>query len=111
MAVCDFTGVPPGTEAVTVLDDSNINGKIDFDFIGLPTKGYGFSNDVKATLTPSGFAVFIFGIGERIFEASRKAGTLRGGVDHVITQCNPRPRSRLVLLITLVISIYLSFGN
>ncbi|HXR23969.1 MAG TPA: hypothetical protein VN742_01320, partial [Candidatus Binataceae bacterium] len=56
-----------------------------------------------------GFAVFIFGIGERIFEASRKAGTLRSGVDHVITNATLDRALALVLLITLVISIYLVF--
>ena len=55
VAVCDFTGVPGGTYAVTVLDDTNMNGKMDFNFIGLPTKGYGFSNDAKATLSPPSF--------------------------------------------------------
>jgi uncharacterized protein (DUF2141 family) len=56
VAVCDFTGVPAGTYAVTVLDDTNMNGKMDFNFIGFPTKGYGFSNDAKATLSPPSFS-------------------------------------------------------
>lgn len=60
VAVCDFTGVPAGTYAVTVLDDSNMNGKMDFNFIGLPTKGYGFSNDAKATLSPPSFSAASF---------------------------------------------------
>ena len=55
VAVCDFTGVPAGTYAVTVLDDTNLNGKMDFNFMGLPAKGYGFSNDAKATLSPPSF--------------------------------------------------------
>jgi uncharacterized protein (DUF2141 family) len=63
VAVCDFTGVPSGTYAVTVLDDSNKNGKMDFNFIGLPTKGYGFSNDAKATLTPPSFSAASFSYG------------------------------------------------
>jgi uncharacterized protein (DUF2141 family) len=60
VAVCDFTNVPAGTYAVTVLDDSNMNGKMDFNFIGLPTKGYGFSNDAKATLSPPSFGAASF---------------------------------------------------
>ena len=60
VAICDFTGVPAGTYAVTVLDDSNMNGKMDFNFIGLPTKGYGFSNDAKATLSPPSFSAASF---------------------------------------------------
>jgi uncharacterized protein (DUF2141 family) len=60
VAVCDFIGVPAGTYAVTVLDDSNMNGKMDFNFISLPTKGYGFSNDAKATLSPPSFSAASF---------------------------------------------------
>lgn len=60
VAVCDFVGVPAGTYAVTVLDDSNKNGKMDFNFIGLPTKGYGFSNDARATLSPPSFSAASF---------------------------------------------------
>lgn len=60
VGVCDFTGVPAGTYAVTVLDDTNMNGKMDFNFIGFPTKGYGFSNDAKATLSPPSFSAASF---------------------------------------------------
>jgi uncharacterized protein (DUF2141 family) len=60
VAVCDFPNIPAGTYAVTVLDDSNMNGKMDFDLIGLPTKGYGFSNDAKATLSPPPFSAASF---------------------------------------------------
>jgi uncharacterized protein (DUF2141 family) len=60
VAVCDFTGVPAGTYAVTVLDDTNMNGKMDFNFVGFPTKGYGFSNDAKATLSPPSFSAASF---------------------------------------------------
>jgi uncharacterized protein (DUF2141 family) len=60
VGVCDFTGVPAGTYAATVLDDTNMNGKMDFNFIGLPTKGYGFSNDAKATLSPPSFSAASF---------------------------------------------------
>lgn len=60
VAVCDFTGVPAGIYAATVLDDTNMNGKMDFNFIGLPTKGYGFSNDAKAMLSPPSFSAASF---------------------------------------------------
>ncbi len=59
-AVCDFLDVPAGTYAATILDDSNVNGKMDFNFIGLPKKGYGFSNDAKATLSPPSFKAASF---------------------------------------------------
>jgi uncharacterized protein (DUF2141 family) len=60
VGVCDFTGVPAGTYAVTILDDTNMNGKMDFNMIGLPKKGYGFSNDAKATLSPPSFSAASF---------------------------------------------------
>lgn len=60
VAVCDFTGVPAGTYAVTVLDDTNMDGKMDFNLIGFPKKGYGFSNDATATLSPPSFSAASF---------------------------------------------------
>ena len=53
-ARCDFEDIPPGTYALAVIHDENMNGKIDADWLGIPKEGYGFSNDVKALLgTPS----------------------------------------------------------
>ena len=45
-----FIGLPAGSYAVSVLHDENSDGKMDFNWIGVPTKGYGFSNDAKAVL-------------------------------------------------------------
>jgi uncharacterized protein (DUF2141 family) len=53
-ARCDFEDIPPGTYAMAVIHDENMNGKIDTNWMGIPTEGYGFSNDAKALLgTPS----------------------------------------------------------
>ncbi len=60
-AVCEFNGIPSGTYAVTVLHDENSDGKMDFNWIGMPTKGYGFSNGAKATLLPPSFDAASFG--------------------------------------------------
>jgi uncharacterized protein (DUF2141 family) len=60
-AVCDFDGIPAGTYAVTVLHDENSDGKMDFNWIGMPTKGYGFSNGARATLLPPSFDAASFG--------------------------------------------------
>jgi uncharacterized protein (DUF2141 family) len=54
-AVCDFKDVLAGTYAATVLHDENLDGEMDFDLIGKPTKGDGFSNSAKATLSPPSF--------------------------------------------------------
>jgi uncharacterized protein (DUF2141 family) len=40
-----FTDLPPGTYAVRVMHDENDNGELDKNFMGLPTEGYGFSNN------------------------------------------------------------------
>jgi len=55
VAVCFFKDAPAGTYAVTVLDDENMDGKMDFGPLGLPKKGYGFSNNARATLSPPTF--------------------------------------------------------
>lgn len=38
--------IPPGVYAVTVLHDANRNGKMDTNFLGMPTEGLGTSNNV-----------------------------------------------------------------
>ncbi len=37
--------LPAGDYAVQVLHDENENGKLDTNFMGMPTEGYGFSNN------------------------------------------------------------------
>jgi uncharacterized protein (DUF2141 family) len=58
-AACEFHRIPVGTYAVT--HDENFDGKMDFNWIGMPTKGYGFSNGAKATLLPPSFDAASFG--------------------------------------------------
>jgi uncharacterized protein (DUF2141 family) len=53
-ARCDFEAIPPRTYALAVIHDENSNGKLDTNLLGIPTEGYGFSNDATALLgTPS----------------------------------------------------------
>jgi len=47
--------LPPGDYAVVVTQDVNDNGKLDTNFIGLPTEPYAFSNNVHPTLRPPHF--------------------------------------------------------
>jgi uncharacterized protein (DUF2141 family) len=49
-ARCDFLDIPPGTYALAVIHDENMNGKLDTNWLGVPTEGYGFSNDAKGSL-------------------------------------------------------------
>ena len=42
-----FTDLPAGKVAVAAMHDENGNGKLDSNFMGMPTEGYGFSNNPK----------------------------------------------------------------
>ena len=44
-ATCKFAGIAPGTYAVAVVHDENNNGQVDTNFLGIPTEGYGVSNN------------------------------------------------------------------
>lgn len=44
-ASCAFANLAPGTYAVAVVHDENGNGRLDKNLIGVPTEGYGVSNN------------------------------------------------------------------
>lgn len=66
-----FLDVQPGTYDVAVIHDENKNGTLDFNEMGMPTEGYGHSNnpprrpgppdfsESKFTLGPAGAAIEI----------------------------------------------------
>ena len=47
-ARCDFEDIPPGTYALAVIHDENMNGKLDTNALGIPNEGYGFSNEARS---------------------------------------------------------------
>jgi uncharacterized protein (DUF2141 family) len=59
-ARCDFEDIPPGRYALAVIHDENMNGKLDTNWLGAPTEGYGFSNDAKALLSAPSFSAASF---------------------------------------------------
>ena len=63
-------GLAPGSYAIRVLHDENGNGKLDFNVIGMPTEGYGFSNNPRvmraATFEEARFDVAETGANVRI---------------------------------------------
>lgn len=59
-ARCDFEDIPPGTYALAIVHDENMNGKLDTNWVGIPTEGYGFSNDAKALLGAPSFSAASF---------------------------------------------------
>jgi uncharacterized protein (DUF2141 family) len=61
-AHCDFDDLPAGKYALVVLHDENMNGRIDYNWLGIPREGYGFSNDARGTLGAPSFeqAAFVY---------------------------------------------------
>lgn len=59
-ARCDFADIPPGKYALAVIHDENMNGKLDANRLGIPTEGYGFSNDAAALLSAPSFRAASF---------------------------------------------------
>src|SRR5678815_335340 len=49
-ARCDFADIPPGTYALAVIHDENLDGKLAMNWLGVPQEGYGVSNDATALL-------------------------------------------------------------
>lgn len=47
--------LPPGQYAVNAFHDENDNGELDTNLFGIPTEGYGFTNDPKTTFGPPDF--------------------------------------------------------
>jgi uncharacterized protein (DUF2141 family) len=42
---CTFANMAPGTYAAAVIHDENSNNKLDTNFLGVPTEGYGISQN------------------------------------------------------------------
>lgn len=57
---CDFSDIPPGTYAIAVIHDENMNGKLDTNWFGLPKEGYGFSNTTIDEFGAPAFSVASF---------------------------------------------------
>lgn len=45
--------IPPGRYALLVTHDENGNGKLDTNMLGMPTEGYGFSNNPQVMRKPT----------------------------------------------------------
>lgn len=55
-ASCEFSGIAPGTYAISVFHDENSNGKMDTNFMGIPREGVGASNNAQGHFGPPKFA-------------------------------------------------------
>ena len=59
-----FPNVLPGRYAVSVYHDENTNKKLDRNFIGIPSEGYGFSRDAPIRMGPPSFDDAAFEAGQ-----------------------------------------------
>lgn len=55
-ATISFTDLPEGQYAIAILHDENDDQKMNTNFWGIPTEGYGFSNNVMGTFGPPSFS-------------------------------------------------------
>jgi uncharacterized protein (DUF2141 family) len=60
--IIKVTDIDRGIYAVKFFHDSNANGKMDFNWMGIPTEGFGFSNDAYGLFKPKKFKEWLFDI-------------------------------------------------
>jgi uncharacterized protein (DUF2141 family) len=58
-----FTQLRPGRYAAVVFHDENDDGRLDANEMGVPTEGYGFSNDARGLLSAPSFDAAAITIG------------------------------------------------
>ena len=58
----EFKDLPFGTYAIKSFHDTNADGKLNTNLVGIPKEDYGFSNNVRGTMGPAKFkeAAFVF---------------------------------------------------
>ena len=66
----DVANVPSGTWAALAYHDENSNKKLDANFFGKPTEGYGFSNGARAMFSAPKFKEAAFSVGEGMVPAT-----------------------------------------
>ncbi len=58
----EFTGLPPGSYAVSVLHDDNWTGKMETNWLGIPKKGVGTSNNASTIIGPPSYKASSFDV-------------------------------------------------
>ncbi|HET7544033.1 MAG TPA: DUF2141 domain-containing protein [Polyangiaceae bacterium] len=72
--ICIFRGIPAGTYGLSAFHDKNDNGKLDTNFVGMPTEDYCASNNARGFMGPPSFAdaKFVYHGGTKRLEARMK---------------------------------------
>jgi uncharacterized protein (DUF2141 family) len=71
-ATVEFSNLPYGTYAFSFFHDENSNTKMDSNFLGIPTEGYGFSNNASGTFGPPSFSASSFSLNSAVYNATVK---------------------------------------
>lgn len=61
----DFDSIPSGTYALSCIHDENSNNVLDQNVFGIPTEGYGFSNNPGITFGQPSFSQVKFSVAEK----------------------------------------------
>ncbi|NQX85617.1 MAG: DUF2141 domain-containing protein [Flavobacteriaceae bacterium] len=61
-----FKNIPEGTYAISLFHDENNDGKMDTNFMGIPTEDYGCSNDARDFMGPPEWEDAKFELKEKI---------------------------------------------
>ena len=61
-----FDGIPQGTYGILCFQDANRNGKLDTNFIGLPTEPWGVSRNVRPFLRKPKFEEIAFELNKNV---------------------------------------------
>ena len=59
-----FADVAPGNYAVAAFHDTDGDGELAQNFVGMPTEGYGFSNGARGFMGPPSFEAAAVSVGE-----------------------------------------------
>lgn len=57
-----FSGLEKGKYAAQLYHDENSNSKMDFNKLGIPKEGYGFSNDARGFMSAPAFEKQLFSV-------------------------------------------------
>jgi len=58
-----FPDLPPGTYAIALIHDADGDGDMTYSLLGLPSEGFGFSNNVMPVLSAPSFESAAFALG------------------------------------------------
>ena len=62
--IVKIVNLPPGKYAIRYFHDENMNGNLDTNKMGIPTEGYGFSNNAYGLFGPKPFKEWLFDLNE-----------------------------------------------